>query len=110
MGLAMTLALLTTACGGVCCVLAIVGLRRGENFSARRCAKYSVWSSAAFLPLITAASTASAVGSSGPESKAYYLARGISEAMNAGALNIPIGIIACVLWIVARRRLASTSR
>jgi hypothetical protein len=50
---------------------------------------------------------AQAMHSTGPESKAHYLARGISEGMNTGALNIPIGLTAAVLWVVARRRIAA---
>jgi hypothetical protein len=110
MTFAVILALLTTAGGAVCCVRAIVGLRRGEDLHARRYAKYSVCASMAFLPVITAASTLSAASSMGPKSKAYYLARGISESMNAGALNIPIGVAAFVVWIVARWRPAATRR
>jgi hypothetical protein len=105
--LAGVLALVTTAASGLLCALALAGLRRSDNAVARRYAKYSAWLSLLWLPMITSVAMARAMYSTGPESKAYYLARGISEGMNAGALNIPIGLTAVVLWIVARRRIAA---
>jgi hypothetical protein len=81
-----------------------------DNARARRYTTWSMWLSAAFLPLITIAAAVGAEWTTGPGSKASYLARGISDGMNAGLLNIPIGLTSVVVWVIARKRDAANRR
>ena len=102
------LAVAITVLASVLCGRAIARLLRGSNTLARRYAKYAVGASAAFLPITLAAAVGQSMSSTGPESKAYCLARGIAAAMNAGVLTVPVGIASVIVWIVARHREAAT--
>jgi len=92
-----------TAIAALLCARAAVELYRGRD-RAGRFAVLSMIAAAMFLPLIMLGGTLFGMSSAGPESKAFVLARSISTAFNCGALDIPIGAIAFVIWLVARRR------
>lgn len=105
---AALVAWIVVAFAAVLCGLAIARLRSGHNALALRHAKYAGGASMAFLPITLSAALAQSMVSNGPESKAYYLARGISATLNAGSLIVPIGVASIIVWIVARRREART--
>ena len=101
---ALAVALIVTMLGASLCGLSIVALRHREHSRARRFAGYAMLAAVLFVPIVVLAAFVGAMFAIGPESKATHLARGISEALNAGALGILIGLPSFVVWFVARRR------
>jgi hypothetical protein len=59
------------------------------------------------LPMSFAASIVVANISDGAESKATALARGISQGMNAGVVDIPTGLVSFIIWILSKRRMTA---
>lgn len=82
----------------------IAALRKRNPARARILARWGVVAGIAFFPVtFFAVSTIAVSIGDAAESRAYLLARGISEGMNTGVFVVAFGVAAVVTWIRARK-------